>query len=510
MKKTDSVRKKRGISAVIASIGTLLILFGFLCFFSARWYISVYGDMGFASIIYTLTVNLGGVQLGLVLAYMKGAVAPAVHCCAAVCFILFWQPPRRLVMTLCNRIRIRLYPLGKLLRSLCALLLSVLLVVHAAQSVGLPQYIADQRGQSVLYETVYVDPAKADIRFPDEKKNLIYIFMESMETTFFSQAQGGGLTHNCVPELYQLAEENINFSSGDSVGGFSQLSLNSWTIAAMVGQTAGLPLIAPPDIAQNEYGANGEQFLSGTTALMDILHENGYYQTLMVGSNASFGGRRAYYTQHGADRIYDLHTAREDGIIPEDYFVWWGFEDSYLYEYARQELPKIAAQNQPFAFTMLTVDTHHIGGYVCAACGTEHAEQYENVYTCASRQLAAFIDWLQQQDFWEDTVVIICGDHRSMDNGYMERNIDPAFPRNIYNCFINSQVQPVQSKNRIATTVDMFPTTLAALGCTIEGDRLALGTNLFSTTPTLAEEMGLGMFNLEAGKNSSFFMTHLH
>ncbi len=34
-------------------------------------------------------------------------------------------------------------------------------------------------------------------------------------------------------------------------------------------------------------------------------------------------------------------------------------------------------------------------------------------------------------------------------------------------------------KNREFTTLDMFPTTLAALGCTIEGDKLGFGVNLF-------------------------------
>jgi phosphoglycerol transferase len=38
--------------------------------------------------------------------------------------------------------------------------------------------------------------------------------------------------------------------------------------------------------------------------------------------------------------------------------------------------------------------------------------------------------------------------------------------------------------------MDIFPTTLAALGFEIEGDRLGLGTNLFSDKPTLWEELG--------------------
>jgi phosphoglycerol transferase len=140
----------------------------------------------------------------------------------------------------------------------------------------------------------------------------------------------------------------------------------------MVGHTAGVPLKVPEGITdwQNGYGKDGH-FLPGLSNLQTILAENGYYQTLMVGSNASFGGRKTYYETHNVDKVYDLYTARKDGIVSPTYFEWWGMEDLYLYEYAKQELTEIAQQDQPFAFTMLTVDTHHVGGYACAYCGNE-------------------------------------------------------------------------------------------------------------------------------------------
>ena len=53
--------------------------------------------------------------------------------------------------------------------------------------------------------------------------------------------------------------------------------------------------------------------------------------------------------------------------------------------------------------------------------------------------------------------------------------------------------------------MDMFPTTIAALGGEIAGDRLGLGTNLFSATPTLAEEFGMEQLNAEVRKNSLFY-----
>ena len=51
----------------------------------------------------------------------------------------------------------------------------------------------------------------------------------------------------------------------------------------------------------------------------------------------------------------------------------------------------------------------------------------------------------------------------------------------------------------------MFPTTLAALGVEIEGNRLGLGTNLFSAEQTLTEQYGFDMLDLELQKNSVFY-----
>ena len=293
------------------------------------------------------------------------------------------------------------------------------------------------------------------------------------------------------------------------MGGFREVTGSSWTIGAMVSQTSGVPLKTPSNLKDrfNGYGKNGE-FLPGLTTLSDILHESGYNQALMVGSNATFGGRKTFYSTHGTDKIFDLSTAQQDGIVPEGYHVWWGMEDKHLFRYAKQELLKMAAESTPFAFTMLTVDTHHVGGYKCSLCGNDHAENYENVIRCASRQVAEFVTWLQQQPFYENTTVIITGDHRSMDNGYFTRNVEDGYERHIYNCILNAAAAPISVQNWDFTTLDLFPTTLAAMGCTIAGDRLGLGTNLFSATPTLAEEMGYDVFCEEVAKDSDYYARH--
>ena len=56
--------------------------------------------------------------------------------------------------------------------------------------------------------------------------------------------------------------------------------------------------------------------------------------------------------------------------------------------------------------------------------------------------------------------------------------------------------------------MDLFPTMLSAMGYKIQGDRLGLGTDLFSGTPTLAEEMGYEELNDEVQKYSQYFIDH--
>ena len=498
----ETKSKKHNLLSPALIICAGLLLIAYLCFFSARWFVSTYGRLGFDSILFTLNSDMHGVQDGLLLRFALYAALPTVLFTALSVFLLFFFPRKT----------------GKYLKNRCrnpwsavvAVALSLGLTGFAAWDVELDDYLLDQIQESDLYEKYYVNPDDAQITFPAEKRNLVYIMLESMETSYLSRDLGGGMDENLIPELYSLASENINFSHNNGVGGFYCTSGATWTIGAMVAQTAGIPLKTPTEDV-NEYGKEGEDFLPGVTSITSILHDAGYYQALMVGSDAAFGGREPYFLQHGMDKVYDIYTARADGIVPSDYFVWWGMEDLHLFEYARQELTKIAALDQPFAFTMLTVDTHHVGGYQCSYCEeSASGESYDQSISCSSRQVAEFVAWLQAQPFYENTTVIIVGDHESMDNGYFERNVSDRYQRMVYNCILNSAAETPLSKNRQFTAVDLFPTTLAAMGCRIEGDRLGLGTNLFSSVPTLTEKMGIRRFDDELAKSSDYYEAYFY
>jgi len=365
--------------------------------------------------------------------------------------------------------------------------------------------------RSNVIENYYIDPLDVQIKFPEKPRNLIYIYMESMENTYASKEHGGAMEYNLIPELTQLAYENISFSNGELLGG--EPGFGGHTTSALVGSLSGLPL---KDMG--EFGLHGEQglFLPGVYNLGDMLRDRGYNQTIIFGSDADFGYRAPYFRQHGDFRILDIHTARKEGIIEEDYKVFWGFEDKYLYEYAKMELATLSVSDQPFNLSLLTVDTHAPDGYLCSLCetkgedgmGYEYEIEFENVVACASRQVYGFIEWLKEQPYYEDTTIIVTGDHLSMGYNYFENvtGIDKTdYERTTYNTFINSVADTHNTTNRQFLIIDMFPTVLAAMGVEIEGDRLAMGTNMFSDRQTLSEELGHAYLFSELNKRSSFY-----
>ena len=116
-----------------------------------------------------------------------------------------------------------------------------------------------------------------------------------------------------------------------------------------------------------------------------------------------------------------------------------------------------------------------------------YENQYSNVIHYADSMLYDFIMWMQNQPFYENTTIILTGDHLSMDTDFFV-DLSSEYERTIFNLFMNTPTEPVTSKNRGFSSLDLFPTTLSALGVEITGDRLGLGTNLFSTRDTIIEE----------------------
>lgn len=389
----------------------------------------------------------------------------------------------------------------KMVYSILIFLLSILVIF---KTMDFETFLKSNRETTNIYETYYKNPNDVKITFPSYKKyNLVLIYLESMESSLVSKESGGTFEESRIKELEYLALENINFSNKEKIGGGYNLTLTSWTLASTVASTSGTPLLGQAYIKENKE----KRFMPNLKTLGDVLKSEGYNLEIMQGSNIKFAGVDKYYRLHGNYEIFDINTAKKRGYISEDYNVWWGFEDKKLFEYAKTEIQDLASKPEPFALTLFTMDTHFKDGYLDSTCETEFDDQLSNVYACSSKMIYEFISWLKSEPYYKDTVIVLLGDHLTMQNEYYNEHED--YTRTIYNVFINSHAQTDNNKNREFSSLDMYPTILASLGANIEGERLGFGVNLFSNEKTMIERIGKKRFNTETLKKSPYYIKEI-
>lgn len=480
----------RGIGYTLEAVFVILLggLSVLLCG-SIAWMFDTWKYLNMDELMYQLNAPITGTNEGMILDYINA-------CIPAVIIVLLLMAAVFLGMR-----KKKGYHLAAGLMVLASVSTAGGALKYAWDRLDIGNYSENQSTYSTFIDDNYVDPRTVELKFPEQKRNLIYIYLESMETTFASVEDGGGFLENTIPELTALAQENEDFSGADPAlnGGYSMPS-TTWTVAAMFAHSSGLPLMLPTgpnsEIAQ-------EVFLPEVQTIGDVLEQQGYRQTLLIGSDATFGSRRQLYMEHGNFDIKDYNYAVENGWIPGDYRVWWGYEDEKLFSFAKEELLNLSQSEEPFNLTMLTVDTHFEDGWVCELCGnTFEDNQYANVMSCSSHQIREFIDWIKQQDFYENTTIVLTGDHPTMDGDFCE-DIPEDYVRKTYTVYINPAAETADpSLRREYTTFDDFPTTLAGLGVEIEGNRLGLGTNLFSEEMTLTELYGTDRMEQELHKQS--------
>ena len=485
------MKKVRHILGIIG-IGVLALLLALLIF-AMLWTMDIWRHITFDEIVYHLFAPIKGTNPDVIWSFIFRALTPSLLIAAALVtfnIVLSKKANRQKLVKIVNTVV-----------SIILVISLTLTTFFFCSKYDVVDYFKNKGESSDFIKDNYVDPNTVVLQAPGEQRNLIYIFLESMEATYSDKTSGGAYDDNYIPNLtnYALGEGCCFNGSTGKLNGALSLHGATFTSGAMVAQTAGLP-------AMEEVGnAAGTQdsFYPGATMIGDILAAQGYNQELLVGSDAVFGGRAQYFSGHGGYKIFDYVYAMENGYIPEGYKVWWGYEDEKLFDFAKQEILDLASKPEPFNFTMLTVDTHFEDGWVCDLCEDEYpGNQYANVISCSDRQVYDFVEWIKAQDFYENTTIVICGDHITMDSNFCEA-IEPSYERKTYCCILNGVLtQPEEARQ--FSTFDMFPTTLAAMGWTIEGDRLGLGTNLYSDTKTLVEEYGTNYVNGELKKNSDF------
>lgn len=318
----------------------------------------------------------------------------------------------------------------------------------------------------------------------DRHPNLVYIFAESFETTYFDEK----IFPSLVTQLRKLKEESIYFSD------IKQALGTSWTIAGMTSVLCGLPLVTPSTNTNSPQGnsmSKMSSFYSGATCLSDLLQKEGYSLSYRSGSSLAFAGVDKLYKTH---HFNDLKGVKElkNVIKNPSYKNPWGLYDDTLLDIAFNDFKKLSSSKRKFAMFLSTMDTHHPYGHVSKSCKKQIYKDGDNsmlnAVACSDELIAKFIKQIQNSPYGKNTVIVVGSDHLAMHNMAI-KDLMKGKRRDLF-MILPPSLQEAQNISKSATTLDIGATLLPFLG--YKG-QLGLGRDILSEGQTLMQ--GFDNFN---------------
>lgn len=348
---------------------------------------------------------------------------------------------------------------------------------------------------SAFFNDNYILSDESFVEKKDSSRNLILIFLESIEKNFLEY----------MPELNELKLSNMYFNNVE--GGGSSVEGADFTIASMVSNTMGLPLLFNGILTEKISNANERSFFKNQKSLFDILQSFGYKNVYLQGSPSDFAGTKLFYEKHGVSQVYDTENVFEQKDIGKSYRIASfrpGFTDRTLFDIAKKVLDTLSTRSN-FSLTMATIDTHYPHGFYDEKCGVplignNDESVMRTTLGCLSKNLKNFIDWLNSQPYAENTEVVLIGDHPFM--GSVLVSSYPKEERKFVNVFINPLQKTTEVQRRF-TAFDMYPTILESMGFSIRGGCLGFGCSLLQKEKTLIEKLGLDSMNVELKRMSN-------
>lgn len=350
---------------------------------------------------------------------------------------------------------------------------------------------------STIYEDYFSPPSNMTVQFNGPKRNVVHMFVESLENTYTSPKSGGIFDPPLIPNLERIAKENIHFSEfPDRLGGMQQSANAFYTTGSHFSQMCGVPFNYDGSLYVKSMSF---RFFPGAKCLGDIFRAHGYYTEAVLGDDLNDWNIGMVYTSHGFEKVIGASEMGQNGGYVNDYIT---------FDLAKQEYKKLEEQGKPFFLVVVTIDSHE-PGFLCPHCKATAGDN--KLYTatkCSDRQIGEFVEWFKQQKSYENTTLIIQGDHLVKNAGVKAIAEERNFPRRAINAVINPPFKPKTTMKQY-TSLDIYPTILALAGANITNDRLGLGTNLFGSTKTLLDEMGLDKLNKELYKESKYYSSKI-
>ena len=168
--------------AYIVIVVCLLIAFGATV--TINWLYETFGHLSMDEIIFHLKVPMEGTNTDIIFTFFKECLWKVILPTIIISFALIYPMVKdiKFIKEIHTAERRR-----TTLTSICiAGLILIISISKIVETTDIKEYIENQTHDSSFISKEYVRPEKTNIEFPEQKRNLIYIFLESMETTYYS------------------------------------------------------------------------------------------------------------------------------------------------------------------------------------------------------------------------------------------------------------------------------------------------------------------------------------
>ena len=326
----------------------------------------------------------------------------------------------------------------------------------------------------------YVEPNLNDFTDKKTKKNLVLIYVESLEDLLLDKNISSKSTIG-----------NFSFSEFDAkrIKKFKPTKYTNWTIGSIVATHCGIPQkpIGIIDTQKmklnrnkpNKFGFAMKNFLPNAYCLGDLLKASQYKNIFINAVDLNFSATGLFFVQHGYDEVIGKKYFEKSHYDYDSYTWGGGPNDSVLMDLAKEKIAELNKNNDKFNITILTTDTHD-PGFVDNKCDTKtntNLSRLTKAMICTSETLYKFIKYIQD-NYSDNTTIVILGDH--IYPGELNvNNLNNTAERTLYNRIISKDF----SINRdLINHYDLFPTILNLLDFSFKNNRLGLGYSVIKDT----------------------------
>lgn len=309
-------------------------------------------------------------------------------------------------------------------------------------------------------------------------KNLIIIQIESMQNFLVNLKVDG---QEITPNFNKLVGENSYFRHF-----YQQVGQGNTSDAEFVVNTS---LYIPPRGAATQMYAGKE-----LPSLPKLLQSAGYDTATFHTNVVEFWNRGELYKALGFDRYYDAKFFGEEDT------VFFGASDEVLYRKTAEELDRMSGNGKPLYAHVIAMTSHHPYTMPEDKQLLQLPERFENTLVgdylqaqhYADKALGQFIDDLKQRGIWDDSLVVLYGDHLGLPIYSLDRNEKELMAEiygrdytytdmiNIPLVFVNpGQPSAPQVFEQLGGQVDLLPTIANLLGLSLE-NQLHFGQDIFN------------------------------